>query len=238
MHLPRFAAPPTRTVPISRFPAIGAAHSTNEPCQGRVTAAISPRTACGRESLAQDRNHVCWSGPRSGQPQAAFAARVAARARSVSMGTQRFTAIVAAAGRGKLLVPVPFDPDQVWGAKHRHHIAGTVNGIHVRAVIEPAGAGLGFTLGSTSPARFGVDVGDEVAVEIAPEGPQRDDLADDVAAALAANPDAGAFFDSLAQFYRRGYLRWIDATKRRPDQRAERIANMVKLLKAGVKQRP
>jgi hypothetical protein len=32
------------------------------------------------------------------------------------METQRFTAIVAAAGRGKLLVPIPFDPDQVWGA--------------------------------------------------------------------------------------------------------------------------
>ena len=56
--------------------------------------------------------------------------------------------------------------------------------------------------------------------------------------ALAASPDAAAFFDSLAQFYRRGYLRWIDATKRRPEQRAERIAEVVKLLKAGVKERP
>ena len=74
-------------------------------------------------------------------------------------------------------------------------------------------------------------------MEIAPEGPQRDDLADDVAAALAANPDAGEFFDSLAQFYRRGYLRWIDATKRRPEQRAERIAEVVKLLMAGVMER-
>jgi hypothetical protein len=118
------------------------------------------------------------------------------------MGSQRFTAVVAAAGRGKLWVPVPFDPDEVWGAKQRHHIAGTVKGIRVRAVIEPAGAGFAFALGRTSPARVGVDVGDEVAVEIAPEGPQRDDLADDVAAALAANPDAGAFFDSLAQFVR------------------------------------
>jgi bacteriocin resistance YdeI/OmpD-like protein/uncharacterized protein DUF1905 len=154
------------------------------------------------------------------------------------MEAQRFTAILTAAGRGKLLVPIPFDPDQIWGAKQRHHITGTVNGIRIRAVIEPAPAGFGFTLGRTSPARSGVDVGDQVAVEIAPEGPQRDDLADDVAAALAANPDAGAFFDSLAQFYRRGYLRWIDATKRRPEQRAERIAEMVELLKAGVKERP
>ena len=75
--------------------------------------------------------------------------------------------------------------------------------------------GFGFTLGPTSPSGRGLAAGDEVTVEIAPEGPQRDDLADDVAAALAANPDAGAFFDSLAQFYRRAYLRWIDATKRR-----------------------
>jgi uncharacterized protein YdeI (YjbR/CyaY-like superfamily) len=76
------------------------------------------------------------------------------------------------------------------------------------------------------------------SVEIAPEGPQRDDLAEDVAAALAANPDAGAFIDSLAQFYRRAYLRWIDATKRRPEQRAERIAEVVRLLRSGIKERP
>jgi len=39
-----------------------------------------------------------------------------------------------------------------------------------------------------------------VVVVLLPEGPQRDDLAADVASALAANPQAGAFFDSLAQF--------------------------------------
>ncbi len=69
-------------------------------------------------------------------------------------------------------------------------------------------------------------------------GPQRDDLAADVAAALADNPQAGEFFDSLAQFYRRAYLRYIDATKRRPDERAARIAEVVGLLGAGIKQRP
>ena len=154
------------------------------------------------------------------------------------MESQHFAVVVAAARSGKVLVPLPFDPDQVWGAKQRHHIAGTVNGIRVRAVIERAGDGFGFILGRTSPASFGLRIGDEVTVEIAPEGPQRDDLAQDVAAALAANPDAGAFFDSLAQFYRRAYLRWIDATKRRPEQRAERIAEMVRLLLSGRKQRP
>jgi uncharacterized protein YdeI (YjbR/CyaY-like superfamily) len=71
-----------------------------------------------------------------------------------------------------------------------------------------------------------------------PEGPQRANLAPDVAAALDTAPDAAAFFDSLAQFYRRGYLRWIDATKRSPEKRAARIAEMIELLKAGIKERP
>ncbi len=73
---------------------------------------------------------------------------------------------------------------------------------------------------------------------LTPEGPQRDDLAPDIAAALDAEPAAAAMFDSLAQFYRRAYLRWIDGTKRRPDVRAARIAEMVELLKAGHKERP
>src|SRR4051794_781473 len=71
---------------------------------------------------------------------------------------------------------------------------GSVNGTGIRAVIEPTGDNFGFTLGPISPAGSGVAIGDEVAVEIAPEGPQRGDLAEDVAAALAANPEAGAFF--------------------------------------------
>jgi len=49
----------------------------------------------------------------------------------------------------------------------------------------------------------GMAIGDEVTVELEPEGPQRGDLADDIAAALAANPAAAAFFDTLAQFYRK-----------------------------------
>ena len=64
------------------------------------------------------------------------------------------------------------------------------------------------------------------------------DLADDIASALAANPAAAAFFDTLAQFYRKAYLRWIDATTRRPELRAARIAEVVDLLAAGIKQRP
>jgi hypothetical protein len=138
----------------------------------------------------------------------------------------------------RVFVPVPFDPDEVWGAKPQHHVHGTVRGMGVRAVIEPAGDGLGIVLGPAWRRDCGLGPGDAVSVELAPEGPQRDDLAPDLQAALDAEPGAGAFFDSLAQFYRRAYLRWIDSTKRRPDVRAERIATVVDLLRQGIKERP
>ena len=84
----------------------------------------------------------------------------------------------------------------------------------------------------------GIAVGSDVIVELAPEGPQRGDLADDIAGALGASPAAVAFFDTLAQFYRKAYLRYIDATTRRPDLRAARIAEVVALLDNGIKERP
>ena len=68
------------------------------------------------------------------------------------MDAQRFTVTAMDGGRDRILIPVPFDPDEVWAAKPRHH-----------------------------------------------------------------------------------YLRWIDATKRSPELRAERIATTVRLLEAGVK---
>jgi uncharacterized protein YdeI (YjbR/CyaY-like superfamily) len=102
---------------------------------------------------------------------------------------------------------VPFNPDAEWGVKAVHH------------GIAPLTAG------------------SQVPVELSPKGPQRDDLADDIAAALDGNTAAGAFFDTLAQFYRKGYLRYIDATKQRPDLRAQ-IVEMTGLLASGIKERP
>jgi hypothetical protein len=149
----------------------------------------------------------------------------------------RFTTVVTTDWRRRTMIPVPFDPDATWGKKDRHHVAGTVNGRGVRAVIERIGDGHGLVVGPSWRRDCGIEAGTKVDVALIPEGPQRGDLAPDVVAALDASPRAGAFFDSLAQFYRKGYLRWIDATKRRPDVRAERIAEMVRLLERGVKQR-
>ena len=138
----------------------------------------------------------------------------------------------------RVYVPVPFHPNEVWGSKPRHHVRGTVNGMGIRGVVEPVVDGVGVVLGPAWRRDCGLASGDAVSVVLEPEGPQRDDLPDDVRNALAANPAAAEFFDSLAQFYRNSYLRWIESTKRRPDVRAERLAQVIDWLSEGVKERP
>jgi Bacteriocin-protection, YdeI or OmpD-Associated/Domain of unknown function (DUF1905) len=154
------------------------------------------------------------------------------------MRVERFRARITANSRGHAVITIPFDPDEAWGAKAVHHVSGTVNGCRVRVTIAPGDSGWVFTLNPARMRHTGIADGAEVIVELAPEGPQRADLADDISAALAANPAAGAFFDTLAQFYRRAYLRYIDATARRPDLRASRITEVVGLLADGIKERP
>jgi Bacteriocin-protection, YdeI or OmpD-Associated/Domain of unknown function (DUF1905) len=147
----------------------------------------------------------------------------------------KFDSTVRGGGRGRILVPVPFDPDEAWQPKPRHHVGGTIDGRRVRGVIERLDGEWALVMGPAWQRDCGLEVGRKVKVELEPEGPQRTDLAEDLAAALAANPEAGAFFDGLAQFYRKGYLRWIESTKRSPEERARRIARTVELLTEGVK---
>ena len=152
--------------------------------------------------------------------------------------TRSYSTVVTTGDRNRVMVPVPFDPDTVWGIKSDHRVSGTVNGMNVRASVEPLGDGFGIVLGLAWRRDCGVAPGDVVNVVLSPEGPQRKELAEDIRAALDADPAAGGFFDGLAQFYRQAYLRWIDATKKRPDERARRIAEMVELLLQEKKQRP
>ncbi len=166
--------------------------------------------------------------------------RLSRETRSVPLAdrTRVYTTTLGALPRKKARVPVPFDPNEVWGAKMEHYVGGTIAGMRVRGSVGKDDAGWSFSLGPAWLRDSLVGPGDIVEVVISPEGPQRSDLDPDLSVALEANTAAGAFFDSLAQFYRNGYLRWIDGTRRRPDVRAERIAEVIRLLSSGVKERP
>lgn len=151
------------------------------------------------------------------------------------LAEERFRALVSASGT-RTVIDLPFDPNAAWGARERHYVRGTVNGQTIRGRLESGSGGWWISLGPGWCRDNGVKTGDEVEVVLAPEGPQTDNIAPDIAAALEADPDAKTFFESLATFYRRNYMRWIDEA-RRPETRAARIAATVALLKAGKRQR-
>ena len=142
------------------------------------------------------------------------------------------------AEKGRAYVVLPFDPVNTWGLRSRYHVRGTINGLGVRGALEQFDKGYFLPLGPVYRRDAGLQLGDLVTVTLMPEGPQSKGLAADIVAALEAEPDAARFFDGLATFYRKNYLRWIDATKRSPELRAQRIAELIQLMKAGKKERP
>ena len=71
-----------------------------------------------------------------------------------------------------------------------------------------------------------------VEVILEPEGPQFDDLPEELTTALQADPDARRRFESLATFYRKGFVDPI-ASAKGADTRARRAAQVVEALRAG-----
>jgi hypothetical protein len=136
----------------------------------------------------------------------------------------------------RTFIPIPFNPNEVWGVKQRHYIAGTVNGYSVRGSLGSDRKQYFLPLGAAWRRDRGIDAGDEVNVVLSPEGPQSETLSAEVADALDTEPQAKTFFESLATFYRNTYIKWIESAKR-PETRAVRIKEMIELLKAGKKQK-
>jgi hypothetical protein len=151
------------------------------------------------------------------------------------MSEKRFQTTVAQSGDRTYLV-IPFDPNDVWGVKQRHYVTGSIDGCTIRGSIDAEAPPYFLPLGPAWLRDNGVVAGAKVEVVLAPEGPQSDTLSPDIAAALAAEQDAQAFFDSLATFYRKNFVRWIESAKR-PETRRARIAEMIRMLNAGQKQR-
>ena len=151
------------------------------------------------------------------------------------MSTQHFKATITKLGT-RTFIALPFYPNDVWGVKVRHHIRGTVNGHDVRGSLGSDGKQYFLPLGAAWRRDCGLDAGDTVDVTLSPEGPQSESLSTDVGDALDAEPQAKAFFESLATFYRNTYIKWIESAKR-PETRAARIKEMIELLKANKKQK-
>jgi hypothetical protein len=146
------------------------------------------------------------------------------------MNTQKFVTSISVNG-SRVSIPLPFDPNEVWGKKQRHFVTGSVNGHIIRGSLGSDGSSHFLLLGAAWRRDATINMNVPVTVELTPEGPQQDNLAEDIASALSSDPDSGAFFESLPTFYRKNYIRWIESAKR-AETRSARIAEMMLLLKA------
>jgi hypothetical protein len=151
------------------------------------------------------------------------------------LSRQEFQTVIQKHG-SRVFVPIPFNPNDAWGTKQRHYVSGTINDIKFRGSLGSDGNAYFLPLGAAWRRDSVLDVGDAVTVALMPEGPQLEALARDIATALAQEPTAEAFFNSLATFYRKGSVNWIEGAKR-PETRTTRLHEMIALLKAGKKQK-
>ena len=157
--------------------------------------------------------------------------RSRSRERRSRVTTKRFESTVVRVGT-KSYIPVPFDPNEIWGGKHRHYVKGTVGGHGIRGFLRLEGGGYALPLGPAWLRDNPIPTSATIDVVLQPDGPQSKALAADITMALNASPEAETFFQSVAPFYRKNFLRWIDQA-RRPETRAARIAEMVTMLEAG-----
>ena len=147
------------------------------------------------------------------------------------MSAKRFESTVVRR-KAKAYVPIPFDPNDAWGEKDRHYVRGTVGGCFLRGLLRLEDDGYALPLGPAWLRDNVLPTSPTIDVVLEPDGPQTEALAADISQALDASPEAQIFFQSVAPFYRKNFLRWIDQAKR-PETRAARIAEMVTMLEAG-----
>jgi hypothetical protein len=147
-----------------------------------------------------------------------------------------FTTIAEARPGGGIAIKLPFDPSVAWGERERYDVTGSVNGHKVRGKLRSRADGHTLELGPAWQRDATIAAGASYEVLLAPEGPRLNAMAQDIAAALEAEPEARRFFESLPTFYRKNFMRWIEAAKR-PQTRAQRIVGAVATLKSGKRER-
>lgn len=160
------------------------------------------------------------------------------------MSRQTFKAKVESGERGRVFISIPFTPNDKWGKKSRHFIKGTINKTAFAGSLGSRGGAYFFPLNKELQAEAAIGPGDPVTVVIEPQdgddaqaaAAAAGDLPDDLARALAGKAKARAFLAGLSAFYRNTYVKWITEAKK-PETRATRVAETVKLLEQGKKQR-
>ncbi len=149
----------------------------------------------------------------------------------------RFRATVELGGKTATGIAVPDQVVTALGAGKRPAVRVTVGGHSYRTTVASMGGRFLVPLSADNRTAAGVAAGDEVDVEmVADTLPRKIVVPNDLAEALAADPEARAFFDALAYTHRKEWVRWIEDAKK-AETRASRLTDTISSLRAGKRSR-
>jgi len=147
------------------------------------------------------------------------------------MATHRFETVLQTEDSG-VFFEVPLDVPAVFG-KARAPVRGTINGHPFRSTVAVYGGRSFLPVKQALREAAGVAAGDAVVIELeADEQPRTVDPPPDLAAALAADPEARAAFEGLSFTHQREYAEWV-AGARREETRRRRVDQAVEMLRDG-----
>lgn len=144
----------------------------------------------------------------------------------------KFRAVLESTGRTTTGIAVPDEVVEALGGGGKPKVVATVNGYAFRTSI--ARMGDRYLLGVSAERRTaaGVSAGDvlDVGVEL-DTAPRTVDVPDDLAAALAAEPAARQFWDTLSYSNQQWHALQVTGAKS-ADTRARRVARSIQMLRA------
>jgi hypothetical protein len=142
-----------------------------------------------------------------------------------------FRATVELGGKTATGIEVPAEVVEALGAGRKPAVSVTIGGHTYRSTIAARGDRFLLPVSAENRAAAGVAAGDEVEVRVELDtAPRVVDVPADLATALDADPDAGAFFDSLSFSHKRAYVEPIEAAKK-PETRQRRVEKTLAMLR-------
>ncbi len=122
------------------------------------------------------------------------------------------------------------------GTKARVPVAGSLNGFRIRSFLAPMGDGThGMMVNKQMQVGAKAKPGESVRVILElDDAPRTVEVPPDLERALRRRPAAKVAFEGLSYTHRKDYATWV-AEAKRPETRARRVEESVKLLAAGKK---
>jgi len=132
-------------------------------------------------------------------------------------------------------IEVPPEVIEALGGGKKPKVAVSVNGFEYRSTVAVMGGKFMISFSSDKRAASGIKGGDPIDVTLEIDtAPREVDIPADFAAALAAEPEAQAFFEGLAYSHQLRHVLSITDAKT-SETRMKRIAKALDMLRAGKK---